>query len=160
MTSKISCDAPATGGSSTVSSSSTNSNLTKFNSLNVTGITAMSGNSTNDNGTQMIKPLSNTTSADSPTPQLPTSYNASQNTIYSPLTPALSTVNPLSNNDVEDDGEIQSSNEQDEEIDVDETNEDDDDTDNERSRAREVFERVEERLRDSGINFDISNMLD
>jgi hypothetical protein len=128
--------------------------------LNVTGITAMSGNSTNDNGTQMIKPLSNTTSADSPTPQLPTSYNASQNTIYSPLTPAPSTVNPLSNNDVEDDGEIQSSNEQDEEIDVDETNEDDDDTDNERSRAREVFERVKERLRDSGINFDISNMLD
>jgi hypothetical protein len=155
MTSKISCDALAATGAN-----STNNNLTKFNSLNVTGGTTNSGNSSNGNSTQVIKPLSNITSADSPIPQSATSYNTSQNTIYSPLTPAPSTVNPLNNNIEDDKDEIQSSNEQDEEIDIDETNEDDDDTNNERSRAREVFDRVEESLRDNGINFDISSMLD
>lgn len=94
--------------------------------------------------------MSNTTSADSPIPQS-TTYNTSQNTIYSPLTPAPSTVSPLSNNNVGDDNE---------EIDIDETNGDDDDTNNERSGARNVFERIEGTLRDSGINFDISSMLD
>ena len=149
MTSKISCDALATGVSNT------NSNLTKFNSLNITGITT-----DNSNGnTQLIKHLSNVTSADSPVPQ-PTTYNISQNAIYSPITPSPSTTSPLSNNIVEEeDNEIQSLDEQDEEIESDETNEDDNDN-NDRSRAREIFERVEERLRDSGIDFDISSMLD
>src|SRR5919106_4810060 len=147
MTSKISCDALATG------ISNTNSNLTKFNSLNITGIITE-----NSNGS---KHLSNITSAGSPVPQ-PTTYNISQNAIYSPITPSPSTTSPLSNNIVEEeDNGIQSLNEQDEEIEIesDETNEDDDDN-NDRSRAREVFERVEERLRDSGIDFDISSMLD
>ncbi|MGI0044929.1 MAG: hypothetical protein ACRD47_14585 [Nitrososphaeraceae archaeon] len=90
----------------------------------------------------------------------PTTYNISQNAIYSPITPSPSTTSPLSNNIVEEeDNEIQPLNEQDEEIESDETNEDDDDN-NYMSRAREVFERVEERLRDSGIDFDISSMLD
>jgi hypothetical protein len=35
-----------------------------------------------------------------------------------------------------------------------------DNDNNDRSRAREIFERVEERLRDSGIDFDISSTLD
>jgi hypothetical protein len=147
MTSKISCDALATGVSNT------NSNLTKFNSLNITGIITE-----NSNGS---KYLSNITSAGSPVPQ-PTTYNISQNAIYSPITPSPSTTSPLSNNIVEEeDNGIQSLNEQDEEIEIesDETNGDDDDN-NDRSRAREVFERVEERLRDSGIDFDISSMLD
>jgi hypothetical protein len=156
MTSKISCDAQTTGVSST------NSNLTKFNSLNVTGVTTNSGNSSsNSNSTQAIKPLSNTNSTDSAAFQSFT-YNTSQNAIYSPLTPAPTTANPLSTNDVEnevEDNEIQSSNVEDEEIGIDEKSEDDDDTSNERSRAREVFEHVEETLRDSGIDFDISSML-
>jgi hypothetical protein len=151
MTSKISCDALATG------IRHTNSNLTKFNSLNITGITT----DNNNGSTQLIRYLSNVTSADTPVPQ-PTTYNISQNAIYSPITPSPSTTSPLSKNVVEEeDNEIQSLNEQDEEIEIesDETNEDDDDN-NDRSRAREVFERVEERLRDSGIDFDISSMLD
>jgi hypothetical protein len=150
MTSKISCDALATGVSNT------NSNLTKFNSLNITGITTENSNGS----TQLIRHLPNVTSAGSPVPQ-PTTYNISQNAIYSLITPSPSTTSPLSNNIVEEeDNEIQSLNEQDEEIESesDETNEDDDDN-NDRSRARDVFERVEERLRDSGINFDISSML-
>jgi predicted RNA-binding protein len=66
----------------------------------------------------------------------------------------------LSNNVVEEeDNEIQSLNKQDKEIESDETNENDNDN-SDRGRAREVFEVVEERLRDSGIDFDISNMLD
>jgi hypothetical protein len=154
MTSKISCDALATGVSNT------NSNLTKFNSLNITGITTENSNgSSNGNSTQLIKHLSNVTSAGSPVPQ-PTTYNISQNAIYSPITPSPSTTSPLSNNIVEEeDNEIQSLNEQDEEIEGYEANEDDNDN-NDRSRAREIFERVEERLRDSGIDFDMSSMLD
>jgi hypothetical protein len=151
MTSKISCDALATG------MSNTNGNLTKFNSLNITGITTDNSNGS----TQLIKHLSNITSAGSPVPQ-PTTYNISQNAIYSPITPSPSTTSPLSKNVVEEeDNEIQSLNEQDEEIEIesDETNEDDDDN-NDMSRAREIFERVEERLRDSGIDFDMSSMLD
>jgi hypothetical protein len=86
--------------------------------------------------------------------------NISQNAIYSPITPSPSTTSPLSNNIVEEeDNEIQSLNEQDEEIEGYEANEDDNDN-NDRSRAREIFERVEERLRDSGIDFDMSSMLD
>lgn len=154
MTSKISCDALATGVSHT------NSNLTKFNSLNVTGVTTNSGNSSNGNSTQVIKPLSNITSTNSLIPQPPT-YNISQNIIDSPITPSPNTVNPLSNDyNVNDNDDIQSSNEQDEEIDIDEANEDDGDTNNDRSRAREVFGRVEETLRDSRINLDITSMLD
>jgi hypothetical protein len=66
----------------------------------------------------------------------------------------------LSINDVEEeDDEIQSLNEQGKEIDTDEVNRDDDNND-ESSRARDVFEIVEEKLRDSGIDFDISSMLD
>jgi hypothetical protein len=81
--------------------------------------------------------------------------------IDSPITPSPNTVNPLSNDyNVNDNDDIQSSNEQDEEIDIDEANEDDGDTNNDRSRAREVFERVEETLRDSGIDLDITSMLD
>jgi hypothetical protein len=149
MTSKISCDALATG------ISNTNSNLTKFNSLNITGITTDNSNGS----TQLIRHLSNVTSADSPVPQ-PTTYNISQNAIYSPITPSPSTTSPLSKNVVEEeDNEIQSLNEKDEEIESDETNEDDNDN-NDRSRAREIFERVEERLRDSEIDFDISSTLD
>jgi hypothetical protein len=148
MTSKISCDALATG------ISNTNSNLTKFNSLNITGTTTDNSNGS----TQLIRHLSNVTSADSPVPQ-PTTYNISQNAIYSPITPSPSTTSPLSNNIVEEeDNEIQSLNEQDEEIEGYEANEDD--NNNDRSRAREIFERVEERLRDSGIDFDMSSMLD
>jgi hypothetical protein len=155
MTSKISCEALTAEGDNV------NNNLTKFNSLNVTGITTNSSSSSNNSSNQLIKPLTNTnsTSAD-PVLQSP-SYNISQNVVYSPITPSPSTVSPLSNNIVEEDDEIQSSIEQDEEIDANEANEDDDDdTDNEKSRARKVFERVEERLRDSGIDFDISSMLD
>jgi hypothetical protein len=153
MTSKISCDALATG------TSNTNSNLTKFNSLNITGITTDNSNSSNGNSTQLIRHLSNVTSSDSAVPQ-PTTFNISQNAIYSPITPSPSTASPLSNNVVEEeDNEIQSLNKQDKEIESDETNENDNDN-SDRSRAREVFEVVEERLRDSGIDFDISNMLD
>lgn len=153
MTSKISCDVLATG------ISYTNCNLTKFNSLNITGITTDNSHGSNGNSTQLIRHLSNVTSADSPVPQ-PTTYNISQNAIYSPITPSPSTTSPLSKNVVEEeDNEIQSLNEQDEEIENDETNEDDNDN-NDRSRAREIFERVEERLRDSGIDFDISSMLE
>lgn len=149
MTSKINCDALATG------ISNTNSNLTKFNSLNITGITTDNSNGS----TQLIRHLSNVTFADSPVPQ-PTTYNISQNAIYSPITPSPSTTSPLSKNVVEEeDNEIQSLNEKDEEIESDETNEDDNGN-NDRSRAREIFERVEERLGDSGINFDISSTLD
>jgi hypothetical protein len=154
MTSKISCEALTAEGDNV------NNNLTKFNSLNVTGITTNSSSSSNNSSNQLIKPSINTTFAD-PVLQSPSSYNISQNAIYSPITPSPSTVSPLSNNIVEEDDEIQSSIEQDEEIDANEANEDDDDdTDNEKSRARKVFERVEERLRDSGIDFDISSMLD
>jgi hypothetical protein len=156
MTSKISCDALATG------ISNTNSNLTKFNSLNITGITTDNSSGSNGNSTQLIRHLSNvTSSSDSPVPQ-PTTYNISQNAIYSPITPSPSTASPLSNNVVEEeDNEIQSLNKQDKEIEIesDETTENDNDN-SDRSRAREVFEVVEERLRDSGIDFDISNMLD
>jgi len=151
MTSKISCDALATG------ISNTNSNLTKFNSLNITGITTDNSSGSNGNSTQLIRHLSNVTSSDSPT-----TYNISQNAIYSPITPSPSTASPLSNNVVEkEDNEIKSLNKQDKEIEIesDETNENDNDN-SDRSRAREVFEVVEERLRDSGIDFDISNMLD
>jgi hypothetical protein len=155
MTSKISCDTPTT----TIDVNNTDNNLTKFNSLNVTGIKNNSSNSGNSNDSLLIKPLTNTTSSDSLIPQLPTS-NTSQNAIYSPLTPAPITPSPLSTNDVEEeDNEIQSLNEQGKEIDTDEVNRDDDNND-ESSRARDVFEIVEERLRDSGIDFDISSMLD
>jgi hypothetical protein len=155
MTSKISCEALTAEGDNV------NNNLTKFNSLNVTGITTNSSSSSNNSSNQLIKPSINTTFAD-PVLQSPFSYNISQNAIYSPITPSPSTVSPLSNNIVEEeDDEIQSSIEQDEEFDADEANEDnDDDTDNEKGNARKVFERVEERLRDSGIDFDISSMLD
>ena len=84
MTSKISCDALATG------ISNTNSNLTKFNSLNITGITTDNSSGSDGNSTQLIRHLSNVTSSDSPVPQ-PTTYNISQNAIYSPITPSPST---------------------------------------------------------------------
>jgi hypothetical protein len=155
MTSKVSCDTPTTD------LSNTDNNSTKFNSLNVTGIKINSSNSSNSNNSPLIKPLTNTTSSDSLISG-PHTSNTSQNVIYSPLTPAPTTTNPLSTNDVEDeDNEIQSLNEQQgEEIDIDEANKDDDDTNDESSRAGEVFELVEKRLRDSGIDFDISSMLD
>jgi len=133
----------------------------QFNSLNITGITTDNSSGSNGNSTQLIRHLSNVTSSHSPVPQ-PTTYNISQNAIYSPITPSPSTASPLSNNVVEEeDNEIQSLNKQDKEIEIesDETNENDNDN-SDRSRAREVFEVVEERLRDSGIDFDISNMLD
>jgi hypothetical protein len=151
MTSKISCDTPTTD------ISNTDDNLTKFNSLNVTGIKINSSNSGNSNNSLLIKPL--TTSSDSLVSGPPTS-NTSQNAIYSPLTPAPTPTSPSGTNDVGDeDNEVQSLNEQGEEIDTDEASRDDD-TNDESSRTREVFELVEERLRDNGIDFDISSMLD
>jgi hypothetical protein len=157
MTSKISCDAPMTA------ISNIDNNLTKFNSLNVTGIATESNNSSNNNSNQLVNPLTNSTFSDPTTFQSPT-YNTSQNAIYSPLTPSPTAANPLSTNGIDEDeiedNEIQSSNEQGKEINSDETNEDDDNANDERSGAREVFEIVEERLRDSGIDFDISSMLD
>ena len=69
-------------------------------------------------------------------------------------------TNGIEDEDEIEDNEIQSSNQQGKEINSDETNEDDDKANDERSEAREVFEIVRERLRDSGIDFDISSMLD